>query len=221
MTGPSKHSIGWSKSEMLSEVIGLFYDGCSVNLGIGLPTTIAEMMPPDLDVFIQSENGVLGVAGRPTAESVSATLINAGKETITIRPGASFFDSGLSFGMIRGGHVDFCVLGGMEVDSEGSLANWIVPGQKITGMGGAMDLVHGARQVIVVMTHFSKSGDPKLKSICALPLTGKNVVDLVFTELGVFAPKNGFFHVQKLAPGVSYDDLKIPMSLIKVKESLV
>lgn len=210
----------WTKNQMLKEVIALFQDGCSVNLGIGLPTAIAELLPPELDIFIQSENGVLGVGGRPTAETASPTLINAGKETITIRPGASFFDSGLSFGMIRGGHIDFCVLGGMEVDSQGSLANWIVPGQKITGMGGAMDLVHGARQVIVVMTHFNKSGDAKLKNICSLPLTGKNVVDLVFTELGIFAPKNGYFHVKKLAPNVAFEDLRISMSLLKVTEAL-
>jgi 3-oxoacid CoA-transferase subunit B len=220
MSRGADYGRGWTKEEMLQEVIALFTDGCSVNLGIGLPTAIAEMLPQDLDVFIQSENGVLGVAGRPTKDTVSPTLINAGKETITIRPGASFFDSGLSFGMIRGGHIDFCVLGGMEVDSEGSLANWIVPGQKITGMGGAMDLVHGARQVIVVMTHFNKVGEPKLKEICTLPLTGKHVVDLVLTELGIFAPKNGRFHVRKLAPGVSFEDLKIPMSLIKAKEVL-
>lgn len=213
-------SRGWSKEQMLCEVIELFTDGCSVNLGIGLPTTIAELLPPDLDIFLQSENGVLGVGPRPTKATVSPTLINAGKETITIRRGASFFDSGLSFGMIRGGHVDFCVLGGMEVDSEGSLANWIVPGQKITGMGGAMDLVHGARQVIIVMTHFSKNGDAKLKNVCTLPLTGKNVVDLVFTELGIFAPKNGFFHVKKLAPGIALEDLRLPMSLLKAEEVL-
>jgi len=209
----------WTREEMLREVIALFHPGCSVNLGIGLPTMIPELMPPDLDIFIQSENGVLGVSGRPAKGEASPTLINAGKETITIRKGASFFDSALSFGMIRGGHIDFCVLGGMEVDSEGSLANWIVPGQKITGMGGAMDLVHGAKQVIVVMTHFNKSGDPKLREKCALPLTGMNCVDLVVTELGIFAPRGGKFSVKKLAPGVSIDALKLSASLLRTEES--
>ena len=208
----------WSKEEMLDEVIGLFNQGCSVNLGIGLPTMIPERIPADLDVFIQSENGVLGVLGRPEVGRASPTLINAGKETISIRAGASFFDSALSFGMIRGGHIDFCVLGGMEVDSEGSLANWIVPGQKVTGMGGAMDLVHGAKHVIVVMTHFNKSGAPKLRSKCSLPLTGMNCVNLVVTELGIFAPKSGLFRVQKLAPGVSIDDLKLSSSLLNMEE---
>src|SRR5262245_4951205 len=133
---------GWTKEQMAREVIADFFSGCSVNLGIGLPTMIAELVPKDLDIFIQSENGVLGVSGRPTEKTVSPTLINAGKETIAVRKGASYFDSALSFGMIRGGHIDFCVLGGMEVDVKGNLANWMIPGEKITGMGGAMDLVH-------------------------------------------------------------------------------
>lgn len=208
----------WSKEDMLCQVIDLFHPGCSVNLGIGLPTMIPELIPADLDIFIQSENGVLGVSGRPARGTASPTLINAGKETISIRPGASFFDSALSFGMIRGGHIDFCVLGGMEVDAGGSLANWIVPGQKVTGMGGAMDLVHGAKQVIVVMTHFNKSGEPKLRGKCSLPLTGMNCVDLVVTELGVFAPTKGRFAIRKLAPGVSIDDLRMPASIISMED---
>lgn len=217
----------WSKEEMLGQVIGLFHDGCSVNLGIGLPTAIPELIAArnesaaagaELEVFIQSENGVLGVAGRPSPGEESPTLINAGKETISIRPGASFFDSALSFGMIRGGHLDFCILGGMEVDSDGSLANWIVPGQKVTGMGGAMDLVHGARQVVVVMTHFNKAGETKLKSKCTLPLTGMNCVNLVVTELGMFEPREGKFRIRKLAPGVSIDDLKMSASLVSMDD---
>ena len=211
----------WTREEMLREGIALFHPGCSVNLGIGLPTMIPELMPPGLDIFIQSENGVLGVSGRPAKGAASPTLINAGKETISVRPGASFFDSALSFGMIRGGHIDFCVLGGMEVDTDGSLANWIVPGQKVTGMGGAMDLVHGAKQVIVVMTHFNKAGDPKLRDKCTLPLTGMTCVDLVVTELGIFAPRDGKFSVKKLAPGVSIDALKLSASLLRTEESSV
>jgi len=218
----------WSKAEMLGQVIDLFTPGCSVNLGIGLPTTILDVLAqrhandptaPDLDMFIQSENGVLGVAGRPTHAEASPTLINAGKETIRVRPGASFFDSALSFGMIRGGHIDFCILGGMEVDADGNLANWIVPGQKITGMGGAMDLVHGARHVVVVMTHFTKSGEAKLKEHCTLPLTGMHCVHTVVTDLGVFTPGNGRFHIRTLAPGITSADLNIPAHLLTLEDS--
>lgn len=199
----------WDKKQMALEVISLFEQGSSINLGIGIPTMIAELIPEGLDVYIQSENGVLGVAGRPTKDDVSPTLINAGKETISIRAGASFFDSALSFGMIRGGHIDFCILGGMEADVHGNLANWMVPGQKITGMGGAMDLVHGAKQVIVMMTHFNKNGQAKLVERCVLPLTGMNVVNLIVTELGMFAPQDGKFKVLKLAQGITSSDLKI------------
>lgn len=206
--------MSWTTTQMALQVIELFHEGASVNLGIGLPTAIAEELPIDSTIMIHSENGVLGVAGRPTKESVSPTLINAGKETVSIKPGASFFDSSLSFGMIRGGHIDFCVLGGMEVDAEGSLANWMIPGKKITGMGGAMDLVHGAKNVIVMMTHFSKDGSPKLKAICDLPLTGHAVVHKVVTDLALFEIKEGKFHVLKLAPGVQVEELKLPSHLI-------
>ena len=206
--------MSWTNEEMAREVMSFFFQGASVNLGIGLPTAIAELLPPDADIMIHSENGVLGVAGRPTKETVSPTLINAGKETISIAPGASFFDSSLSFGMIRGGHIDFCVLGGMEVDSEGSLANWMIPGKKITGMGGAMDLVHGARSVIVMMTHFSKDGAPKLKRRCDLPLTGHAVVDKVVTDLGVFAIEQGKFKILRLAPQIQIADLKLAGDLL-------
>ena len=200
--------MSWSKSEMADQVIDLFTPGCSINLGIGLPTIIAERIPNELPVMIHSENGVLGVAGRPKEKEVSPTLINAGKETISIKNGASFFDSSLSFGMIRGGHIDFSILGGMEVDSEGSLANWMVPGKKITGMGGAMDLVNGSKKVIVMMTHFTKKGEPKLKKKCDLPLTGKSVVDLVVTDLGIFQPTGSDFKIVKLADGIEEKDVK-------------
>lgn len=184
---------------MALEVITYFKNGQSVNLGIGLPTIVAENIPENLDVVIHSENGVLGVKGRPLKKDVSPTLINAGKETISIRSGASYFDSSLSFGMIRGGHIDHCVLGGMEVDQEGSLANWMVPGKKVTGMGGAMDLVNGAKNVIIMMNHFNKTGETKLKKVCSLPLTGKNVVNLVVTELGIFKPNGTAFEIIKLS----------------------
>ncbi len=201
--------MSWSVDQMADEVILLIGSDVSVNLGIGLPTLIAERMNPESNVMIQSENGVLGVAGRPTKETLSPTLINAGKETISISKGASFFDSSLSFGMIRGGHIDYCVLGGMEVDAKRNLANWMIPGKKVTGMGGAMDLVNGARQVIIMMTHFNKHGEPKLLGQCVLPLTGKNVVDLVVTDKGIFKPNGSKFEVIKLAPGVNEKDLKL------------
>jgi 3-oxoacid CoA-transferase subunit B len=207
---------GWSRGKMIRRVISFFHHGATVNLGIGLPTLVAEMAPPELDLVIHAENGVLGVAGRPTRDTVSPTLINAGKETISIRQGASFFDSALSFGMVRGGHIDFCVLGGMEVDMAGSLANWMVPGQKVTGMGGAMDLVHGAKQVIVVMTHFAKSGSAKLLEKCSLPLTGVGVVDSVVTELGVFRPRKTHFEVVELAEGIRPAALGLPESLLRI-----
>ena len=146
--------MAWSIKEMAIETINLIKDGSCINLGIGLPTILAEYIPPSKNIVIHSENGVLGVTGRPNQKSASPTLINAGKETISIGPGASFFDSALSFGMIRGGHIDYAILGGMEVDTNGNLANWIIPGKKITGMGGAMDLVNGPKNVFIMMKHF-------------------------------------------------------------------
>ncbi|HMP79037.1 MAG TPA: 3-oxoacid CoA-transferase subunit B [Pirellulaceae bacterium] len=205
---------GWTKEQMADEIIAMIDDGAVVNLGIGMPTLIAERMPAEKQVVIHSENGVLGVSGRPTPDTVSPTLINAGKETISIGPGASFFDSALSFGMIRGGHIDVCVLGGMEVDAHGNLANWMVPGKKITGMGGAMDLVNGAKRIIVMLTHFAKDGECKLLAECRLPLTGVQVVDTVVTQLGVFTPQAGRFRIDKLAPGISTADLGIAASLL-------
>jgi 3-oxoacid CoA-transferase subunit B len=207
--------MSWSNEQMADEVIKLFKPHSSVNLGIGMPTVIAERMPKSLNVMIHSENGVLGVSGRPTKDTVSPTLINAGKETIAIGAGASFFDSSLSFGMIRGGHIDYCVLGGMEVDAERSLANWMIPGKKVTGMGGAMDLVNGSKQVIIMMNHFSKDGTAKLLKKCSLPLTGKEVVDIVVTEMGVFQPTGLKFKILKLAEGISKNDLKIDESILE------
>lgn len=199
-----------SKYEMAAYVAGLFPKYSSVNLGIGLPSLIAEKIDPNLEIMIHSENGVLGVSGRPSKETVSPTLINAGKETIKVKEGASFFDSSLSFGMIRGGHIDFCVLGGMEVDTQGNLANWMIPGKKVTGMGGAMDLVNGAKKVLIMMTHFNKDGETKLKKLTELPFTGVGVVDEVITDLGHFQPSKGKFEIIKLFDGVNEEDCKLP-----------
>ncbi len=206
---------GWSKAELADQVIDLLGDGCSLNLGIGMPTLIAERIAAEKGVVIHSENGVLGINGRPTRETVSQTLINAGKETVAVGEGASFFDSAMSFGMIRGGHIDYCVLGGMEVDVEGNLANWMIPGKKVTGMGGAMDLVHGAKQVIVMLTHFSKHGQCKLVRRCALPLTGTKVVNKIATELGLFEVTGSRFQILKLATGVEKSDLGIEPQLLE------
>lgn len=205
---------GWSKEQMADEIISMIQTGSSLNLGIGMPTLIAERMPDNKDVFIHSENGVLGVSGRPTRESVSPTLINAGKETISVGSGASYFDSATSFGMIRGGHIDMCVLGGMEVDVEGNLANWMIPGKKVAGMGGAMDLVNGAKQIVVMLTHFSKNGAPKLVRRCQLPLTGKGVVHVIVSDLGIFEPIGNQFKIIKLAPGVQDAQLGIDTELL-------
>lgn len=207
---------GWSKEEMADVVIEQFRAGCSVNLGIGLPTLIAERIDADFEIVVHSENGVLGVSGRPSQADLSPTRINAGKESIAVANGASYFDSALSFGMIRGGHIDFCVLGGMEVDAEGNLANWMIPGKKVTGMGGAMDLVNGAKTVIVMLQHFAKDGSVKLLPKCTLPLTGVDVVDLVVTNLGLFAITNNKFQVLRLADGISRNDLGIDASLLQV-----
>ena len=198
----------WDKKEMAQEVINLIEDDATVNLGIGMPTLVAELMPKEKGVMLHSENGVLGVKGRPSKESVSPTLINAGKETISVHPYASYFDSSLSFGMIRGGHIDYSVLGGMEADVEGNLANWMIPGKKVTGMGGAMDLVNGSKNVIIMMGHFNKAGISKMKKRCELPLTGKEVVTTIVTDHGVFEPTNGKFKIKKLASGVNLETLK-------------
>lgn len=195
--------MSWTNDEMAKEVLKLIQPKSSVNLGIGLPTLIADFITDQMDLMIHSENGVLGVGPSPQVNEVSPTLINAGKETITIKSGASFFDSSLSFGMIRGGHIDYSVLGGMQVDCDGSLANWMIPGKKITGMGGAMDLVHGSKTVIIMMSHFSKDGSPKILPVCDLPLTGFGVVHLVVTDHGVFKFEKDHYKIEKLAPHIT------------------